>query len=148
MTKWILFLLSGLSLFAAPPDPQAVKEVMAASDAWKLAMMKKDAAGLQKLMHEDMIYSHSSGMMQTKADVIKATTTGKTVIEAMDFSETTVRVYGNMALIRANVEMRNATDGKATTYHTNVLHVWLKGPDGWQMVSRQATQLSPPTPVQ
>ena len=120
MTKWILFLLSGLSLFAAPPDPQAVKEVMAASDAWKLAMMKKDAAGLQKLMHEDMIYSHSSGMMQTKADVIKATTTGKTVIEAMDFSETTVRVYGNMALIRANVTndtcatTENASTGAST----------------------------------
>jgi len=148
MTKWILFLLSGLSLFAAPPDPQAVKEVMAASDAWKLAMMKKDPAGLQKLMHEDIIYGHSSGMVQTKADVIKATTTGKTIIEAMDFSETNVRVYGNMALIRANVDMRNATDGKASVFHTNVLHVWLKGPDGWQMVSRQATQLSPPTPVQ
>jgi ketosteroid isomerase-like protein len=140
--------LSGLSLFAAPPDPQAVKEVMAASDAWKLAMMKKDPAGLQKLMHEDIIYGHSSGMVQTKADVIKATTTGKTIIEAMDFSETNVRVYGNMALIRANVDMRNATDGKASVFHTNVLHVWLKGPDGWQMVSRQATQLSPPTPVQ
>jgi ketosteroid isomerase-like protein len=148
MTKWILFLLSGLSLFAAPPDPQAVKEVMAASDAWKLAMMKKDPAGLQRLMHEDIIYGHSSGMVQTKADVIKATTTGKTIIEAMDFSETNVRVYGNMALIRANVDMRNATDGKASVFHTNVLHVWLKGPDGWQMVSRQATQLSPPTPVQ
>jgi ketosteroid isomerase-like protein len=148
MTKWILFLLSGLSLFAAPPDPQAVKEVMAASDAWKLAMMKKDPAGLQKFLHEDLIYSHSSGMMQTKADDIKATTTGKTTIEAIDFSETTVRVYGNMALIRANVDMRNATDGKATVAHTNVLHVWLKGPTGWQMVSRQATQLSPPTPVQ
>jgi ketosteroid isomerase-like protein len=148
MTKWILFLLSGLTLFAAPPDPKVVQEVMAASDAWKAAMMKKDAAGLQKLMHEDIIYGHSSGMVQTKADVIKSTTTGKTIIEAMDFSETNVRVYGNMALIRANVDMRNATDGKASVFHTNVLHVWLKGPDGWQMVSRQATQLSPPTPVQ
>jgi ketosteroid isomerase-like protein len=146
MTKWIVVLLSGLSLFAAPPDPKVVKEVLAASDAWKLAMMKRDAAGLQKLMHEDMVYSHSNGRMQLKADVVQTTTTGKTTIEAMDFSETTVRVYGATALIRANVEMRNSTDGKATVYHTNVLHVWLKGPAGWQMVSRQATQLSPPTP--
>lgn len=145
MTKWIVVLLSGLTLAAAQPDPKVVKEVVAASDAWKLAMMKKDAAGLQKLMHEDMIYSHSNGRTQTKADVVQDTK-GKTIIEAMDFSETTVRVYGNTALIRANVEVRNSTDGKATVYHTNVLHVWLKGPGGWQLVSRQATQLSPPTP--
>ena len=145
MTKWIVVLLSGLTLAAAQPDPKVVKEVLAASDACKLAMMKRDAAGLRKLLHEDLIYSHSNGRTQTKAEVLQDTT-GKTTMEAMDFSETTVRVYGNTALIRAKVEIRNSTDGKATTFHTNVLHVWLKGPGCWQLVSRQATQLSPPTP--
>jgi ketosteroid isomerase-like protein len=106
--------------------------------------MKKDAAALQKLLHDDITYSHSNGRCQTKAEVVQATM-GKTTIEAMDFSEVTVRVYGTTALIRANVEMRNSTDGKSTTNHLNVLHVWLKGPGGWQMIARQATLVSPPT---
>lgn len=138
-----LVLLAALAA-AAQPDPKVVKEVLAASDACKLAMMKRDTAGLRKLLHEDLIYSHSNGRTQTKAEVLQDTT-GKTTMEAMDFGETTVRVYGTTALLRANVEIRNSTDGKATTFHTNVLHVWLKGPAGWQLVSRQATQLSPPT---
>jgi ketosteroid isomerase-like protein len=145
MTKWILVLMSGLAAAAAQPDPNAVKEVMAASDAWKQAMMKKDGAALQKLLHDDITYSHSSGFNQTKAEVIQTTTTGKSSVDAMDFSDVTVRVYGTTALIRAKVEMRNIIDGKATTFHLNVLHVWLKGPDGWQMIARQTTQLSPPT---
>ena len=144
MTKWIVALLSGLTLAAAPPDPAAVKEVLAASDALKQAMMKKDAAGLQKYLHEDLTYSHSSALLQNKADVMKATM-GATTIEAMDFSDVTVRVYGTTALIRANVDMRNSTGGKSTTSHINVLFVWLKGPGGWQLVGRQATQVSPPT---
>jgi ketosteroid isomerase-like protein len=144
MTKWIIALLSGLTLAAAPPDPAAVKEVLAASDALKQAMMKKDAAGLQKYLHEDLTYSHSSALLQNKADVVKATM-GATTIEAMDFSDATVRVYGTTALIRANVDMRNSTGGKSTTSHINVLFVWLKGPGGWQLVGRQATQVSPPT---
>ena len=144
MTKWIVALLSGLTLVAAPPDPAAVKEVLAASDALKQAMMKKDAAGMQKYLHEDLTYSHSSALLQNKADVVKATM-GATTIEAMDFSDVTVRVYGTTALIRANVDMRNSTDGKSTTSHINVLFVWLKGPGGWQLVGRQATQVSPPT---
>ena len=144
MTKWIIALLSGLTLAAAPPDPAAVKEVLAASDALKQAMMKKDAAGLQKYLHEDLTYSHSSALLQNKADVVKATM-GATTIEAMDFSAVTVRVYGTTALIRANVDMRNSTGGKSTTSHINVLFVWLKGPGGWQLVGRQATQVSPPT---
>ena len=144
MTKWIIALLSGLTLAAAPPDPAAAKEVLAASDALKQAMKKKDAAGLQKNLHEDLTYSHSSALHQNKADVVKATM-GATTIEAMDFSDVTVRVYGTTALIRANVDMRNSTDGKSTTSHINVLFVWLKGPGGWQLVGRQATQVSPPT---
>ena len=144
MTKWIIALLSGLTLAAAPPDPAAVKDVLAASDALKQAMMKKDAAGLQKYLHEDLTYSHSSALLQNKADVVKATM-GATTIEAMDFSDATVRVYGTTALIRANVDMRNSTGGKSTTSHINVLFVWLKGPGGWQLVGRQATQVSPPT---
>ena len=144
MKMWIIALLSGLTLAAAQPDPNAAKEVTAASDALKQAMMKKDAAGMQKLLHEDLIYSHSNGRSQNKADVIK-TTLGPTVIEAMDFSDVVTLVWGNTAVIRANVEMRNGSGGKSTTNHLNVLHVWLKGPGGWQLVGRQATQVSPPT---
>jgi len=146
MTKWIVVLLSGLTIASAQPASDAAKkEVLAASDAWRQAMMKKDGAALEKLLHDDLTYSHSNAMCQTKADVVKATTTGRTTIEAIDFSEVTVRVYGTTALIRAKVDMRNSADGKSTTNHLNVLHVWLKGPGGWQMVARQATLASPPT---
>src|ERR1039457_2458744 len=117
MTKWIVVFLSGLTLAVAQSAPSAAaKEVLAASDALKQAMMKKDAAVLEKMLHEDLTYSHSNARLQTKADVVKATL-GQTTIEAMDFSEVTVRVYGTMALIRANVDMRNATGDKSTPSH-------------------------------
>ena len=114
MTKWIVVFLSGLTLAVAQPAPNAAaKEVLAASDALKQAMMKRDAAGLQKYLHEDLTYSHSSALLQNKADVVKATM-GATTIEAMDFSDVTVRVYGTTALIRANLDVRNSTGGKST----------------------------------
>jgi ketosteroid isomerase-like protein len=143
MTKWILALFSGLTLVAAQPDPAAVREVLAASDALKQAMMTKDTEGVRKYLHDDLVYSHSHGQNQTKADVVQATK-GTTTIEAIDFSQVSVRVYGNTALFKANCDFRNNTDGKAATTHLNVLMVWLKGPDGWQLVGRQSTLLDPP----
>jgi ketosteroid isomerase-like protein len=145
MTKWILVLLTGFVAAAAQPDANATKEVMAASEAWRQAMMKKDGPALEKLLHDDLAYGHTSGRNQTKAEAMQTTLHGRTTIEAIDFSEVTVRVYGTTALIRANVEMRHVGDGKTTTFHINALHVWLKGPDGWQMVARQALELKPPT---
>ena len=141
MKKWICMFLFAAVLSAASLDPKAEKEVMAAMDAWKQATMKKDAAALDKLLHPDLTYSHSSAANQTKDEVIKSVTTGKASVESITFSDTTVRVYGNTALVRGKVDLVNNTDGKSTPAHLNILHVWIKGPQGWQMVARQATRL-------
>src|SRR5947209_13235676 len=115
MKKMIWMLLSAAVLSAAVADSKAERDVLAAMDAWKQATMKKDGAALDKLLHPDLTYSHSSGMNQTKAEVLKAVTTGKATTEAIEFSDTTLRVYGNTALVRGKVDMRNNTAGKSTT---------------------------------
>jgi ketosteroid isomerase-like protein len=139
MKKWICILLFTTFLSAASTDSKAEKEVLAAMDAWKQATMKKDTAALDKLLHPDLTYSHSSAANQTKAEVIKSVSTGN--VEAITFSDTTVRVYGKTALVKGKVDMVNNTGGKSTPAHLNILHVWIKGPQGWQMVARQATRL-------
>jgi ketosteroid isomerase-like protein len=142
MKKWILILLStAMVCTAANNDSTAEKEVLGAMDAWKQATMKKDGAALEKLLHPDLTYSHSSGMTQTKADVIKAVTTGKATVEGIDFSDMTVRVYGKTALVKGVVDLHNSTDGKTTVAHLSILHVWIKDSHGWQMVARHATKL-------
>ena len=128
-------------LVAADTGSKAEKEVLATMDAWKQATMKKDRAALEKILHNDLTYSHSNTNNETKADVIKSVTTGKTTVEAIDFSDTTVRIYGNTALVKGKVDIRNNADGKSTTANLNILHVLVKGPSGWQLVARQATRL-------
>ena len=66
MKKWICILLFTGFLSAASTDSKAEKDVLAAMDAWKQATMKKDAAALDKLLHPDLTYSHSSAANQTK----------------------------------------------------------------------------------
>jgi hypothetical protein len=137
MKKLICILLSTLVLSAAS---KADKEVLAAMDAYKEAMIHKDGAALDKLLSNDLTYTHSGGQFETKADVIKSIITGKTTIEAIDFFDTVVRLYGNIALVKGKVDLYHS---KTNIVHMNVLHVWLNGPQGWQMVARQATRLTP-----
>jgi ketosteroid isomerase-like protein len=141
MKKWILVLLSTALLSAAGVNSKEEKDVLGAMDAWKQATMKKDRAALDKLLHPDLTYSHSSGMTQTKTDVLDAVTKGKSKVEAIDFSDSTVRIYGKTALVKGTVDITNSTDGKSTKSHLSILHVWIKDGQGWQMVGRQATKL-------
>ena len=138
--KTIFTILFSALIVSAASTSKADQEVLAAMDAYKEAMIHKDGAALDKLLSNDLTYTHSGGQLETKADVIKSITTSKTIVEAMDFSDTTVRVYGNMALVKGKVDLYHS---KTNIVHMNVLHVWMKTPQGWQMIARQATRLIP-----
>src|SRR5277367_4368565 len=84
---------------AASLDPKDEKAVMATLEAMAQATIKKDVATLDKIYHPDLTYSHSSAMLQTKAEVLKALA-GPSVTESMTFHDTTIRVFGNVALVR------------------------------------------------
>ena|SRR6476620_1441188 len=140
MNKIAWIFLTSLVLSAASIDPKSDKEILAAMDAYKEAMTHKDGAALEKLLSSDLMYTHSGGQFETKADVIKSISSGKTIVEKIDFSGTTVRIYGKTALVKGKVDLYHSS---TNIVHMNVLHVWVKGPQGWQMVARQATRLIP-----
>jgi hypothetical protein len=96
------------------------------------AVLTKDAPALDRLLHPDLVYSHSDGKAQTKADILKSLPNSQS-IEFGD--DTTVRIYGNTALVKGTI--------KIDANHLSVLQVWLKGPKGWQLVARHSTKLNP-----
>ena len=144
MKKWILLLFAATLLPAASPDPKTEKEVLAALDAYKQGMMKKDTALLTKILHDDLAYSHSSNLHEDKAAVL-ASIKRNTIVEAIDFKDPKVHVYGNTAMVKTDVDFRNNAAGVVSVSKLNVLHVFVKGPGGWQLVARQATRYPEPT---
>jgi ketosteroid isomerase-like protein len=123
--------------FAASPGE---KSVLAALDAWKEAMLKKDRAALEKIFHPDLSYAHSSALVETKAQAIPHIVDGLGW-EAIEFADTTVRLRGNVAIVNGKTDMRQRNKDKPTTISKLVvLTVWVKGPPGWQMIARQAVR--------
>ena len=125
------------------PDPKTEKEVLAALETYRQAMMKKDAAALTKVLSDELTYTHSSNHHEDKAAVL-ASLKNNTVYEAIDFKDPKVRVYGNTAVVKSDVDFRNNAAGVVTVSKLNVLHVFVKGPNGWQLVARQATRYPEP----
>ena len=65
---------------------------------------------------------------------------GPASAEAIDFKDPKVRLYGNTAVVKCDVDFRNNTGGNVSVSKLNVLHVLVKGSQGWQLVARQATR--------
>jgi len=137
--KMSIVLLAVSALWAATPDAKTEKEIRAALETYRQALIHKDAAALGKVLADDLTYSHSSNLLEDKAAVI-ASLKGPNSTEAIDFKELKVRVYGNTAVVKGDVDFRNNNAGTVAVSHLNVLHVLVKGPHGWQLVARQSTK--------
>jgi ketosteroid isomerase-like protein len=136
----ILAAAAGQILRAAAAANPADKEVLAALDLWKQAMMKKDRAAFDKVLHPDLSFGHSSGVIETKDEAIQHVVTSAAVWERVEFAETKVRVRGSTALVTGKVDYHQRGKQKLTVVNLVVLTVWTKGPQGWQMIARQATR--------
>jgi ketosteroid isomerase-like protein len=136
---WSVVLLSLVAIVSAGAKPALEEEVTVAITAWRQAMLKHDVAAMNKLLHPDITYCHSSGITQDKATVL-AKVGGSDYFE---YSDTTIRIHGNVALVKNVTDMRTAA-AKDTPNRLNVLYVWVKGPDGWQMIARHPIKLPIP----
>src|ERR1035441_7485279 len=120
MKRLIPMLLIAVAGAVAAYGQTPEKEVLAAMDAWKQAMIHRDSAGLEKYLHEGVIYSHSDGhTRQNKAEAIAAVMSGKPSIDAMEFPDPTVKVFGDTALVKGRLDITTSQDGKSSTGHVD-----------------------------
>jgi ketosteroid isomerase-like protein len=128
---------------ALASDAAAEKAVLAAQDMWKQAVIKKDRAAFDKVLHPDLRYGHSDGHIEDKATAIKMIVDGAAVWEAVNFADTTVRVNGNTAFVTGKVQYVERENGQLAEVNLVVLSAWVKEPKGWQMIARQSTRPTP-----
>jgi|ERR1043165_2351741 ketosteroid isomerase-like protein len=129
-----ILLLTVACGFAADPA-EAVRE---ASAAWRQAVIKKDAAALQRFLADDLAYSHSDGKTQTKAEYIAAViSSGR--YESFTDSDTKVRVYGKAAVLRGFVDVKVANQAP---YRVLTLEVYVENNGQWQMAAHQSVRIN------
>jgi ketosteroid isomerase-like protein len=133
----IAIALLAIPLFAGD-SPKSDKEISAAIDTWKQAMLKGDATTLDKLYSKDLTYEHSSGKTETKSESIANATKPDGIAKAIEFHNPSIRVYGNTAIVKA---LADFTDNADAVSHLDVLMVWIKSGATWQLVARQSTKV-------
>jgi ketosteroid isomerase-like protein len=135
MTRTIvLFSLLAFSLFAVDPE-QAVRE---ASESWRQAIIKQEEAALQRVLADDLSYSHASGKTQNKAEYIAAVTKGPANFESFTESDTKIRVYGKAAVLTGYVDVK--TVGR-DSYRVRTLEVYVENNGRWQLAAKQSARI-------
>ena len=108
-------------------------------DAYKDAMIHNDAATLDKLLGDDLPSRTRTESFKNKAAVLKSVTTGPNVIT----QDGILRLQRqDLWKHRVGERPRGSLAPRHHVVHMDILHVWVKGAGGWQLVARQATRLA------
>jgi len=139
-SAFVVFIVSAVIVHPAFAASSSDKAVLNALDNMKEAMLKKDRATLEKIFHPDLTYGHSSATVETKAQAIAHIVDGLGW-EAIELADTTVRLQGNVAIVNGKADLHQRNKDQPTTIaKLLVLTVWVKGPQGWQLIARQAVR--------
>src|SRR5262245_10095151 len=115
----------------------ASDDVREAASGWRQAVLKRDTAALERLLADDLTYTHASGKTQTKAEYIASIPSSK--YESFTESDTKIRVYGKAAVLTGFVDVKLAG---AEPYRVRTIEMYVQNPGGWQMVAKQSARIS------
>jgi ketosteroid isomerase-like protein len=138
MTRSILWTsLVAVSLFAAEPL-DAVRE---AASGWRQAVIKQDKAALERLLADDLTYTHANGRTQDKREYIAAITKGPGTYESFQESDTKIRVYhGKSAVLTGFVDVKLV--GREP-YRVRTIEVYVENGGRWQLTAKQSARINP-----
>src|SRR5882762_7539580 len=103
------------------------------------AMASGDLASLDKLLHDELLYTHSSGVTDTKARWLLSMKSGKTRYKSVKCSGQQVRIFGDVALVTGKGHIEAEINGQPRTLRLMFLNAWTNTPQGWKFVAWQST---------
>lgn len=130
---------STLALGQAGKVEESIKAV---NEQLNQAALKGDVATFDKLLADDTIGINVLGVTSTKADVLENFKSGKLKFEAIEVTDTKVRVYGDTALVNATANVKGHFGATDLSGQYRSVRVWVKRKGQWQSVSFQATRVA------
>ena len=118
--------------------------IEAADDQRYQAMFKLDYAAMETVFGDDLAYTHSSSVTDSKASYIAAMKSGKYRYKTAQREAVTVRGYGDLALMHGRVTIEVDVDGAPRTLRNCFINAWAHRNGVWQMVHWQSTPIPQP----
>ncbi len=124
---------------AGPPEASEARGAVLAADRMRIdAIVTGDMDALDALLHEELIYTHSNGNVDTKTSLMEMLAQGDIDYLKIQRGAEEVRLGRNAGVVSAPVEMEVAAGGQLhqITGVFTAVYFWQDG--RWQLVAYQS----------
>jgi len=122
-------------------NPVSSDEALKAEDLRYAAQINNDFATMEKLFSSDLVYIHTSSVLDNKTSFIESMRSGTVKYKGMRRSEVTVRTFGCVAIINGigNYDVRvKENDMNIALRFTSI---WQKKDNALEFISWQSTRI-------
>jgi ketosteroid isomerase-like protein len=135
--------IAAVALAAAGCFAQAVpKAIDAAEKTWVKAILERDRAALEKVLADDLIYAHASGVIDTKRSYIDKIMSGRQKYASLTQRLMIARPHGDTVLTHFWMHVTGVNPAGPFDDKVMTMHVWVKGKAGWQLAAHQTTKVN------
>jgi len=119
-------------------------EALKVAQEWASLVSEADVAGLQKLLSDNYIHIHATGLVESKAQFIEALNSGSRKYDPIKIEDLSVRIFGSTAVVTGKFNLKAFARGKTIVGVNRFGLVLVKKQSGQQVVSFQATAIPQP----
>ncbi len=137
----VLFLASTVIAAAQnAPDAAADKSmILALESAWNQAEIHHDANAAAAIMTDNFISVDHHGTLETRAQYLAGVKDRSYQPEEIANSDTTVYLYGDVAIVTSAYRTKGTDGGKPFVHHGRFTDTWVKIKGEWKCAADQET---------
>ena len=135
-------LLGGAAARAGSPEAA----VLAAQDKRVALTIAADVTALGAMMTDDLTYTHSSAIVDSKAEFLEAIRSGKYKYKSMTFEDRRVRFHGDVAIVSGTTHVLVTSSGKDLDIRLRFTELYAKEAGAWKMALWHSARLPDPAP--
>jgi len=103
------------------------------------AMCRGDAAAVEALLADSLVYTHSTGAADSRSSYLDGLRSGKWRYRKIERPIENIQVHGECAIVTGQVRIDILVDGAPKILNSRFTDVWIMGPQGWRMAAWQST---------
>ena len=135
----ILLVIVSISAFG---QSKQEKELTDAIEIFKKGVVNADKNLLESITAAELVYGHSSGKVQNKAEFVAEIVSGQPLdYTSVDITEQTITFSGDVAVVRHIYSAETLSNGTPGKLKIGNMMIWQKQHGKWKLLARQAYKL-------
>jgi ketosteroid isomerase-like protein len=121
-----------------------VAEIEEFGKRWVEAELAGDTAAMDSLAHRDFLLVGPLGFILDKAQWLERYSSGAFVTSALDFRDTTVRIFGDSAVVIGVHDQEATYRGQPSNGQFRATHILIRADGEWQLVGMHLSPIATP----